>query len=174
VPSVIFSAWKIDWAVAVSIQGAPQRRPLLSSAPGEAVAIDRRIPITRSLAEQITPVLTVRLGNNGIAGVFCALAPSLNDRLDWIVSLYDLKASHGRECWLWIPSKSPNHLVTRKYDMGRALDNLPTAICLTAEVGVKLWQWIELPTTKLIGARSIGREKDPSSQELGQQDSALV
>src|SRR5262249_35924731 len=44
--------------------------------------IDRGLSITPSLVEEITPVLTFRLGNNGIAGVFCALAPRLNDRLD--------------------------------------------------------------------------------------------
>ena len=40
------------------------------------------------------------LGGNGIAGVSCALAPSLNNRLYRVVTWYDLKAGHGWERWL--------------------------------------------------------------------------
>ena len=49
--------------------------------------------------------------------------------------------------------------------MGWALYDSPTAICLTAEVDIELRQRRELPTTKLIGARRIGSEKDPNSQK---------
>ena len=58
--------------------------------------------------------------------------------------------------------------------MGGALQNLPTATCLglTAKARVELRQRIELPTTKLIGARGTGREMDPNRQEQEQQDSA--
>jgi hypothetical protein len=52
------------------------------------------------LAEQITPVLAVRFGGNGIAGGFCAFAPSLNDRLKPVVDWYDLQTGNGWECWL--------------------------------------------------------------------------
>jgi hypothetical protein len=91
-----------------------------------------------SLAEQIAPILTIRLGGNGITGVFFAFAPSLNDRLDLIVNSYDLKAGHGWKRRLRVSGKSPNHLATRKYDVCRALYNMPSGIRLTAEVGVKL------------------------------------
>jgi hypothetical protein len=52
--------------------------------------------------------------------------------------LYDLKAGRGGKCWLGFAGKSPNHLVTRQYDVGRALYNAPTVICLTAHVGIEL------------------------------------
>jgi hypothetical protein len=95
-----------------------------------------------SLAKQITPVLTFRLGGNGIAGVFCALAPSLHNRLYRVFTWYDLKTGHGWERWLRLSSKSPNHLTTRnaarKYDMARALYDSPTGICRAADVGVEL------------------------------------
>ena len=58
--------------------------------------------------------------------------------------------------------------------MGRTLYDTPSAICLTADVGVELRQRFELPAAKLICPYSIRREKDPDSQELGQQDSAPV
>jgi hypothetical protein len=53
-----------------------------------------------SLAKQITPVLPVRFGGNGIAGVSCTLAPSFNNRLYRVVTWHDLKAGHGWEGWL--------------------------------------------------------------------------
>ena len=90
------------------------------------------------IAEQIAPVLGVRLGSDSITGVFRTLAPHLNDRPDRIINLYDLKAGHRRKCWLGVPGESPNHLVTRQYDVGRALYNAPTVICLTAQVGIEL------------------------------------
>ena len=80
----------------MSIQGAPQRRPFLSPVPAVErwQQIDRRIPIALncsinsilhqpivwSIAEQIAPVLGVRLGSDSITGVLHALAPGLNDR----------------------------------------------------------------------------------------------
>ena len=39
-------------------------------------------PIAWLIAEQIAPVLGVRLGSDSITGVFRALAPGLNDRPD--------------------------------------------------------------------------------------------
>src|SRR5262249_29380474 len=125
---------------AVSIQGAPQRRPLLSSAPAAGSRSDRaKKPITPSV-EQIAPVLTLRLGDNSIAGLFCALAPSLNDRLDRVGNRHDLKAGHGWECRLRVSGKRPNLLVTNKCDVRGAVENLPTAICLclTAQASVEL------------------------------------
>jgi hypothetical protein len=92
----------------VSIQGAPQRRPfrsffMMSVQITAGVVPTKRVSFSSndpSLTEQIAPVLTFGLGGNGIAGVSCAVASSLNDRLDRIVAWYDLKAGHGRERWL--------------------------------------------------------------------------
>ena len=59
-----------------------------------------RASVFPSLAEQITPVLALRLGRNGIAGISCTLAPSFNNRADRIVTWYDSKAGYGWERWL--------------------------------------------------------------------------
>ncbi len=176
----------------MSIQGAPQRRPLPFPAAGakrSSQSIDERRllliafinalllivlstqvvcePIARLIAEQIAPVFGVRFGRDGVAGVFRAPAPHLNDRLEGIFDWYDLKAGRGRKGWLGLPGKSPNHLVTRQYDVARTLYDAPTVIRLLAQVGIELRQRFELSTAQLIGTGRNGCEKDPKSQKWG-------
>ncbi len=89
-------------------------------------------------------------------------------------NLHDSKASHRRECWLGFPCKRPNPLATRQYDVGRPLYDAPTLISLAADVGEKLRHGIKLPAAKLIGMRRVGRDEDSNSNQLKQQDSAVV
>ena len=58
--------------------------------------------------------------------------------------------------------------MSRHYDVGGSLYNAPAVICLSADVCIELWQRIEVSTAQLIGARTVGGEKDvPNRQQLG-------